>query len=48
MKLLEKEINVAKLPSKWAFRPLGDIAEITMGNSPPGESYNEVGTGVPL
>ena len=27
---------------------LGEIAQITMGSSPPGTSYNEVGTGLPF
>jgi type I restriction enzyme S subunit len=32
----------------WRQVKLGDIAEITMGNSPPGESYNTSGHGTPL
>lgn len=47
-KLVDKEPNETALPVNWDSRRLGDIAEITMGNSPPGESYNEDGIGVPL
>jgi type I restriction enzyme S subunit len=32
----------------WAQVTLQDVAQITMGNSPPGESYNTQGMGVPL
>ena len=30
------------------LRSLAQLAEITMGSAPPGESYNEVGTGMPF
>ena len=43
-----KDPNDTALPVEWGYRTLGEIAEITMGNSPPGESYNEEGIGVPL
>ncbi len=36
------------LPSSWAWSPLGAIADILMGNSPPGSSYNDSGEGKPL
>ena len=36
------------LPKAWKLRPLGDIASVTMGNSPPGKSYNDTGEGMPL
>ncbi len=32
----------------WVVRPLGQIGEILMGQSPPGSSYNTAGKGVPL
>lgn len=32
----------------WRQLPLGNAAEVTMGSSPPGESYNDEGKGVPL
>jgi type I restriction enzyme M protein len=34
--------------SKFPIVPLGTVAEIVAGNSPPGESYNETGEGVPF
>ena len=36
------------LPSGWSIQSLGNIADITMGNSPPGDSYNDQRIGVPL
>ena len=32
----------------WPMMELGEVAEIIAGQSPPGESYNETGTGVPF
>lgn len=40
-KVLKKEI-----PEGWEEGELSDIANITMGQSPPGESYNEEGKGM--
>ena len=37
-----------ELPTELRSLPLGEIAQITMGNSPPGESYNDIGNGIPL
>jgi type I restriction enzyme S subunit len=34
-----------RIPEGWAAGELSDIANITMGQSPPGESYNEDGKG---
>ena len=39
---------VGEIPKGWVIGGLGDICEITMGQSPPGESYNETGEGVPF
>jgi type I restriction enzyme, S subunit len=36
------------MKSDWELRHLGDIAEIVMGQSPPGDSYNTDGIGLPL
>lgn len=36
------------VPAHWALAPLGDVAEIIMGQSPPGETYNTGGEGLPL
>lgn len=35
-----------EVPEGWEVSELKDIANITMGQSPPGESYNEVGNGM--
>jgi type I restriction enzyme S subunit len=32
--------------SPWQIKPLGDVAEIIMGQSPPSNTYNNVGEGV--
>ena len=37
-----------KIPMGWETGRLGDICEITMGQSPPGETYNETEEGVPF
>ncbi|MBI2870499.1 MAG: restriction endonuclease subunit S [Candidatus Omnitrophica bacterium] len=37
-----------RLPDGWRWARLGDVCEITMGQSPAGESYNTNSTGVPL
>ena len=34
--------------SGWEVRPLGEECEITMGTSPPGDTYNTTGNGTPL
>jgi type I restriction enzyme S subunit len=36
------------LPDCWAWTKLGDIAEITLGQSPPSSDYNENGKGLPF
>jgi type I restriction enzyme S subunit len=48
-KPLEKT-NVApyNVPDGWQWCQLGEISEIIMGNSPPGDTYNIYGDGVPL
>jgi type I restriction enzyme S subunit len=43
-----KTTNRPTLALGWTHRSLGEIADITMGNSPPGDSYNDHGLGVPL
>ena len=35
-----------EIPDGWEVGTLGEIANITMGQSPPGESYNETGEGM--
>jgi type I restriction enzyme S subunit len=36
------------LPESWRRGPLNEIAQVTMGQSPPGETYNESGNGIPF
>jgi type I restriction enzyme S subunit len=36
------------IPNDWEVKPFGQMAEITMGQSPPGISYNRKGVGLPL
>jgi len=37
-----------EIPEGWVTGSLGNICEITMGQSPPGETYNETEEGVPF
>ena len=39
---------LGKIPEGWQVSPFGDVAEITMGTSPKGDTYNEDGIGMPL
>ena len=39
-----EKLNI-EIPDGWDDAELQDIANITMGQSPPGESYNEIGEG---
>ena len=36
------------LPKGWRRVPLVDAADVTLGQSPPGHSYNDTGEGVPF
>lgn len=36
------------IPEGWSVKKLGEVMNITMGQSPPGESYNEIGEGIPF
>ncbi|MGG2014034.1 restriction endonuclease subunit S [Bacillus sp. S10(2024)] len=49
--LKKKEIPISfteGFPNKWCSVKLGDISKITMGQSPKGDTYNDVGNGTPL
>ena len=46
VRMVESELG--PIPEGWSVRTLGDLAFITMGQSPPSESYNSVGTGLPF
>jgi len=40
--------ELGKIPTGWHVKTLGDAFHITMGQSPPGETYNETGDGIPF
>jgi type I restriction enzyme S subunit len=40
--------ELPQLPEKWRWTKLFDTVEINMGQSPPGDSYNQNGEGIPL
>lgn len=44
-KMVWNEQSKREIPEGWGFATLADIANITMGQSPSGESYNEIGDG---
>jgi type I restriction enzyme S subunit len=45
-KMVWNEELKTEIPEGWISAELKDIANITMGQSPPGESYNEISDGV--
>ena len=40
--------ELGEIPEGWAVQPLGSGYDLTMGQSPPGSTYNEVGDGLPF
>jgi len=46
--LLSGMVRLSGFDGPWAERPLGEIARITMGQSPPSASYNTSRRGLPL
>ena len=46
--MIEAKDNKAVLPVGWICINLEDISEIVMGQSPPGDSYNQEEQGIPL
>ncbi len=44
--LVDSELG--PIPEGWEVKALGEVMDVVMGQSPPGESYNEVGDGVPF
>jgi len=40
--------ELGAVPEGWGVGTLGGICEITMGQSPPGKTYNEIGDGTPF
>jgi type I restriction enzyme S subunit len=45
-KMVESELG--EIPEGWGVGTLGDEFEVVMGQSPKGDTYNEVGTGLPF
>ncbi|MCC6063752.1 MAG: restriction endonuclease subunit S, partial [Thermocrinis sp.] len=43
-----KETELGPLPEEWEVVRVGEVVEITMGQSPPGETYNTQGIGMPF
>lgn len=39
---------LGKIPKGWRVGTLGELCDIVMGQSPPGETYNETGEGLPF
>ena len=46
VKLVDSPLG--KIPEGWKVEPLGEVAQITMGTSPKGDTYNEECIGTPL
>lgn len=42
------ETELGPVPEGWEVKPLGDVLDVTMGQSPPSEYYNEDGKGLPF
>lgn len=40
--------ELGEIAKGWTVGRLGDICDITMGQSPPGDTYNELGNGLPF
>ena len=40
--------GLPRLPEEWAWAKVEDVCDINMGQSPPGDSYNSDGKGIPL
>ena len=45
-RLVQSELG--EIPEGWSVKDLGDCFDLTMGQSPPGSSYNEDGEGLPF
>jgi type I restriction enzyme S subunit len=40
--------ELGQIPEGWEAKPLGEVLDVTMGQSPPSEYYNESGEGLPF
>ncbi|NLJ49421.1 MAG: hypothetical protein GX428_07545 [Candidatus Atribacteria bacterium] len=43
-----KKTEVGLIPEEWQVVRLGEVAEVIMGQSPPGSTYNQAGIGTPF
>lgn len=43
-----KESSLGLIPNGWQAAQVGDVLRITMGQSPPGDTYNQEGNGLPF
>ncbi|MDD9859741.1 MAG: restriction endonuclease subunit S [Nitrospira sp.] len=43
-----EDSELGEIPKGWEVKSLGEVAEITMGQSPPGNTYNKDGVGSPF
>jgi len=41
-------MNTEYLPTGWKLAKLSDVTQMVMGQSPPSETYNELGRGLPF
>lgn len=46
--LFPNELGDADLPTGWDTSTVGEVFDLTMGQSPPGETYNDAGDGLPF
>ena len=44
----DSDPDLPDVPNGWQWTPLARISDVTMGQSPPGDTYNRSGDGVPL
>ena len=40
--------DIGEIPKSWGVKSLGECFDLTMGQSPPGRSYNDYGEGLPF
>ena len=45
-RLVDSELG--EIPEGWGVRALGEVFDLTMGQSPPGNTYNDKGEGLPF
>jgi type I restriction enzyme S subunit len=43
-----KETEIGPIPVEWEVVRLGEVASLTMGQSPPSSTYNTDGDGLPF